>query len=79
MTLEEMKNVRDEDIDFGAIPETDAAFWEQATVYVPDSPKTPLNLRLDTDMVEWFRGQGKGYQTRMNAVLRSYYQARAKR
>ena len=32
-------------------------------------------MRLDADVVEWFRSQGTGYQTRMNAVLRSFYEA----
>jgi uncharacterized protein (DUF4415 family) len=32
-------------------------------------------MRLDADVVEWFRAQGRGYHTRMNAVLRSFYEA----
>ena len=39
-------------------------------------PKTSLTLRLDADMAAWFRGQGRGYQARMNAVLRAYMLAR---
>src|SRR5436853_494234 len=38
-------------------------------------PKTLLSLRIDSDVVEWFRGQGRGYQSRMNALLRAYMQA----
>ena len=34
--------------------------------------KTKMTIRLDTDMVEWFRALGNGYQTRINAVLRAY-------
>lgn len=37
--------------------------------------KTLLSLRIDSDVVEWFRGQGPGYQSRMNALLRAYMQA----
>jgi uncharacterized protein (DUF4415 family) len=37
--------------------------------------KTLLSLRIDTDVVEWFRAQGRGYQSRMNALLRAYMQA----
>jgi uncharacterized protein (DUF4415 family) len=37
--------------------------------------KLPLTVRLDEDVLLWFRAQGKGYQTRINAVLRSYMQA----
>ena len=37
--------------------------------------KTLLSLRVDSDVVAWFRGQGRGYQSRMNALLRAYMQA----
>jgi len=33
--------------------------------------KKPLTIRLDADVLDWLRGQGKGYQTRINALLRS--------
>ena len=51
-------------------------FWKTARVVYPDGPKERLPVRFDRDMVEWFRSRGKGYQTRMNAVLRSFYEAR---
>ncbi len=41
----------------------------------PVSPKTSLALRVDADVVEWFKAQGPGYQTRMNAVLRAFKEA----
>ena len=50
-------------------------FWETARVVYPDSPKEAVKVRYDADMLEWFKAQGRGYQTRMNAVLRSYYEA----
>ena len=75
MTTEEMLAIRDEDIDFSDIPEADDEFWANATISYPAKPKTPLNVRLDADVVDWFRAQGRGYQTRMNAVLRSFYEA----
>jgi len=37
--------------------------------------KTLLSLRIDSDVVEWFRAQGRGYQSRMNALLRAYMDA----
>ena len=49
-------------------------FWKQARVVVP-GPKTSVHLRLDADIVEWFRAQGRGHLTRMNAVLRAYVDA----
>ena len=38
-------------------------------------PKSPLYMRLDADVLNWFKGQGKGYQGTINAVLRSYVNA----
>ena len=45
--------------------------WDSATVEMPQ-PKAVLNMRIDRDVLEYFRKMGKGYQTRINAVLRSY-------
>ena len=39
-------------------------------------PKTQITLKLDADLVRWFKGQGRGYQARMNAVLRAYWLAK---
>ena len=41
----------------------------------PVAPKTSVSLRIDTEVLEWFRAQGPGYQTRMNAVLRAFKDA----
>lgn len=41
----------------------------------PLAAKVPVTLRLDSDVLEWFKGEGDGYQTRMNAVLRAYRDA----
>ena len=49
-------------------------FWDDAVV-VPPPRKEAISLRVDQDVLEWFRGQGPRYQTRMNAVLRSYMTA----
>ena len=51
-----------------------ADFWKSARVVMP-AGKTSVHLRLDTDVVEWFKGNGKGHLTRMNAVLRAYVEA----
>ncbi len=45
--------------------------WDEA-VLVPAVIKQVISLRLDPDVLEWFRAQGPGYQSRMNAVLRTY-------
>ena len=41
----------------------------------PVPAKTSIALRVDADVLEWFRSQGPGYQTRMNAVLRAFKEA----
>jgi uncharacterized protein (DUF4415 family) len=51
-----------------------AEFWRSARVVVPQG-KISVHLRLDNDVVEWFRARGKGHLTRMNAVLRAYVEA----
>jgi uncharacterized protein (DUF4415 family) len=52
---------------------TTAAFWKHAKVVLP-VPKTIVTMRLDADLLKWFR-QHPGYQTRINAILRAYMQA----
>ena len=52
----------------------DEAFWARARVVEPQQ-KRAISLRVDLDVLEWFRETGKGYQTRMNAVLRAYMEA----
>ena len=52
---------------------TDASFWTNAKLVVPAAKQT-ITIRLDADLLEWFRNQ-KGYQTRINAVLRTYMDA----
>ena len=53
----------------------DADFWASARVVMPPPGKASVHMRLDSDVLEWFRAQGKGHLTRMNAVLRSFMEA----
>ena len=48
--------------------------WSRAQVTMP-RPKQAISVRLDADILDFFRAQGRGYQTRINAVLRSYVKA----
>ena len=41
----------------------------------PVSPKASVSLRIDVDVIEWFKARGSGYQTRINAVLRAFKEA----
>ena len=47
--------------------------WEDTVIIELPEPKEQVTLRLDRDVLRWFRAHGRGYQTRINAVLRSYY------
>ena len=62
----------DEDIDYSDIPDhgDDPEFWAKA-VRMPRN-KQGVFIRLDADVLDWFKAQGPGYQTRINAVLRAY-------
>lgn len=65
-----LAKMKDKDIDTSDIPELDDDFFERAEIRVP--PKQPVTLRLDADVVVWFKSQGQGYQTRINKLLRRY-------
>jgi len=75
---ERLKKMRDHDIDHSDVPPLDASFFKNAIIRLPER-KRPVALRLDPDILDWFKRQGKGYQTRINAVLRLYMEARAAR
>jgi uncharacterized protein (DUF4415 family) len=53
----------------------DEDFWRDARVVMPPPNKASVHLRLDADVLEWFRAQGRGHLSRMNAVLRSFMEA----
>ena len=77
LTLEELAALPDEVINTSDIPELDGNFWKNARVVMPEERgKTQITAKFDADMVAWFKRQGRGYQGRMNAVLRSFYEAR---
>jgi len=75
MTDAEVERRAAADPDAGVIP---PGFWDNATVRMPQS-KQQITLRLDPDVIGWFKRTGKGYQSRMGAVLRSYVEAKRKR
>jgi len=61
----------DSEINLSESAELDQSFFENATLRMPQSKK-PVSIRLDEDVIDWYKKQGSGYQTRMNAVLRMY-------
>ncbi len=73
-----LENMKDADIDLSDSPELTPEIFARAIVRrglqtVPR--KSQLTLRLDQDVLEWFRKQGQGYQTQINALLRAYMNA----
>jgi len=65
--------MKDKDIDTSDIPELDDAFFQNAELRLP--PKQPVTLRLDADVLAWFKAGGQGYQTRINQLLRRYMES----
>lgn len=66
--------LKDKDIDYSDSPALDDSFFERATIELP-KPKDSITLRVDHNVLEWFKQQGRGYQTKMNAVLSAYVRA----
>ncbi|BBW78481.1 MULTISPECIES: BrnA antitoxin family protein [Klebsiella] len=69
--LKALANKTDDEIDYSDIPATDDAHWSDAVrgkFYRP--LKTQASVRIDADIMEWLKRPGKGYQTRLNAILR---------
>ena len=67
--LGRIDRMRDADIDYSDIPPLDKAFLKNATVPWPPVKKQ-LTIRLDADVLDWLKGHGRGYQTRINHILR---------
>jgi uncharacterized protein (DUF4415 family) len=58
-----------------AAPALEEAWFENAELVMPIA-KDRITMRLDQDVLSWFKKQGRGYQTRINAVLRTYMEAK---
>ncbi len=70
--LKELASRSEKQIDYSDIPELDEAFFEKAKLVRPAADKRQITIRIDADVLDWFRAQGKGYQTHMNAILKAY-------
>ncbi|MBL7073302.1 MAG: BrnA antitoxin family protein [Candidatus Omnitrophica bacterium] len=68
-------SMKDKDIDYSDIGELDGEFWEKAKLVLPH-PKVKVTIRLDSQIIVWFKHKGDHYQTRINAVLKSYVNAK---
>jgi uncharacterized protein (DUF4415 family) len=73
---EKFDAITDEELEDLIASDPDEAGWQWGPPYAVNQsigvPKKQVTVRLDQDVIDWFKAQGKGYQTRMNAVLRQY-------
>jgi uncharacterized protein (DUF4415 family) len=75
--LKKLDKMKDADIDYSDIPSLDDSFFRKEIVELPKK-KDSVTLRIDHDVLEFYKGQGRGYQTLMNAVLKVYARAKQK-
>ena len=68
--------ISDNEINYSEIPELNKRFWKEAKLVMPEN-KTKVTIRLDNEVIDWFKSHGKGYQTKINAVLKSYIEAQS--
>jgi len=68
--LSEIESIPEDAIDTSEIPELDDDFWENAELIVPEN-----YLQIEHEILDWFKGQGQDYHTRINTVLRAYMDA----
>jgi uncharacterized protein (DUF4415 family) len=74
--------MKDEDIDLSDIPEVTPEMFARAVLrrdFKPIPRKKQLTLRVDSDVVDWYKKQGRGYQTRINSLLRAYMDEHARK
>jgi uncharacterized protein (DUF4415 family) len=76
--MKALRETRDEDIDYSDIPPLPSSGWRRVSELVPAENKQQITLRLDTDVIEFFRRTGRRYQSRINAALREYVNAHKK-
>lgn len=69
--------MKDRNIDYSEIPPLSDAFFKEAKLRLPE-PKEAITIRLDREVLVWFRKQGRGYQTRINQLLRKYMEAHSR-
>jgi hypothetical protein len=70
--------MKDSDINYSDIPPLGNEFFEKATVAWPPA-KQQLTIRLDADVLNWLKANGRGYQTRINRILRAAMESKPSR
>ncbi len=75
---ERIRNMKDEDIDYSDIPPLTPEFFADGIVrkgLKPVNRKDQITLRIDHDVIQFFKEQGRGYQSKINQLLRAYMEA----
>lgn len=75
--LKRLDKMTDANIDYSDIPPLDKSFFKKEMIMLPKK-KDSITLRIDHEVLEFFKHQGRGYQTLMNAVLKTYVHAKQK-
>jgi uncharacterized protein (DUF4415 family) len=70
-----LDKMKDSEIDYSDIPDLGEKFWKNAILRMPKNKKS-VSIRIDEDVLAWFKRQGKGYQTRINEILKTYMRAK---
>jgi uncharacterized protein (DUF4415 family) len=76
--MQALRELRDDEIDFSDIPPQPSTGWRRVSELVPAENKQQITLRLDADLIAFFRSTGRRYQSRINAALREYVTAQKK-
>jgi uncharacterized protein (DUF4415 family) len=75
--FEKPGKMKDSEIDTSDIPELDDEFFKTA-VWIEWKPKQMVSIRLDNEVLTWFKAQGKGYQTKIYDILKTYIRAKGR-
>jgi uncharacterized protein (DUF4415 family) len=76
--LARIDRMKDAEIDYSDIPALDKSFLKKATTARPPVKKQ-LTIRLDADVLDWLKAHGRGYQTRINRILRVVMESQSPR
>jgi uncharacterized protein (DUF4415 family) len=71
-----LSKMKDAEIDTSDIPRLDKDFFARAEIQLPKNKKM-VSIRLDEEVLDWFKQQGRGYQTKINEILKMYMRAKA--
>jgi uncharacterized protein (DUF4415 family) len=76
--MQALRDLKDEAIDYSDIPPQPRTGWRRVSDLIPAENKQQITLRLDAEVIAFFRATGRRYQSRINAALREYVHAQKK-